>query len=188
MTFTYKELKRIQNDDDEVVRLTKFGADNATKNGINPYCEFEKKNRIKVRNTVRKEEEHHEKIIKEFFITHYKCELSKVLDRLISDITDICTYMKEVIMPVTILNSKNICSCTKADIEILCSKFPTDLNDSDAFFCGIELVRESIAESDAGPIQEAAKFLTDKQYKYPNLLKAYQIALTIPVSVTNNVP
>ena len=188
MTFTYKELKRIQNDDDEVVRLTIFGADNATKNGINPSCKFEKKNRIKVFNALTEEEENHEKIIKEFFITHYKCELNKVLDRLISDITDICTYMKEVIMPVTILHPKNICSCTKADIEILCSKFPTDLNDSDAFFCGIELVRESIAESDAGTIQEAAKFLTDKQYKYPNLLKAYQISLTIPVSVANNVP
>ena len=96
--------------------------------------------------------------------------------------------MKEVIMPVTILHPKNICSCTKADVEILCSKFPTDLNDSDAFFCGIELVRETITESDAGTIQEAAKFLTDKQCKYPNLLKTYQIALTIPVSVANNVP
>ena len=142
MTFTYKGLKRIQNDDDEVVRLTKFGADDATKNGINPYCEFEKKNRIKVRNRRRRgeEEENHGKIIKEVFITHYKCELNKALDRLISGITDICTYMKEVIMPVTILHPKNICSGTKADIEIFCSKSPTDLNDSDAFFCGIELV------------------------------------------------
>ena len=32
MTLTYKEFKRIRNDDEEVVRLIKLGADNATKN------------------------------------------------------------------------------------------------------------------------------------------------------------
>ena len=106
MTFTYKEFKHIQNDDEEVVLLTKLDADNATKNGVNPYYEFEKKNRIKVSNAVTEEEEKREKIIKELFITHYKCELNKVLDCLISDIADICTYMKEVIMPVTILHTK----------------------------------------------------------------------------------
>ena len=35
-------------------------------------------------------------------------------------------------------------------------------------------------------IQEAAKLSTDKQYKYRNLLKAYQIALTIPVLVVSS--
>ena len=140
MTLTYKEFKRIQNDDKKVVRLIKLDVDNATKNGVNPYYEFEKKNRMKVRNPVTEEKENREKIIKDLFIAHYKCELNKVLDRLISDITDICTYMKEVIMPVTILHPKKICSCTKADIEFLCSKFPTDLNDSDGLFCDIELV------------------------------------------------
>ena len=43
-------------------------------------------------------------------------------------------------MSVTVLHPKNICSCTKADVEISCSKFPTDLNDSDGLFCDIELV------------------------------------------------
>ena len=186
MTLTYKEFKRIRNVDEEVVRLIKLGVDNTTKNGINLYYEFEKKNRMKVRNAVTEEEENCEKIIKDLFIAHYKCELNKVLDRLISDIADKVTYMKEVIMPVTILHPKNISSCTKADVEILCSKFPTDLNDSDGPFCDIESVRESIAESHAETIQEAAKFLTDKQYKYPNFLKVYQTALTIPVSVASS--
>ena len=103
MTFTYKEFKHIQNDDEEVVLLTKLDADNATKNGVNPYYEFEKKNRIKEEE---EEEEKREKIIMELFITHYKCELNKVLDCLISNIADICTYMKEVIMPVTIIHTK----------------------------------------------------------------------------------
>ena len=35
-------------------------------------------------------------------------------------------------------------------------------------------------------IQEAAKLSTDKQYKYRNLLKAYKIALTIPVLVASS--
>ena len=60
--------------------------------------------------------------IKELFITHYKCKLNK-LDRLNSDITNICTYMKEVIMSVTIPNPKNISSCTKADVEIFAQNF-----------------------------------------------------------------
>ena len=47
-----------------------------------------KKNRIKICNAVTEEEENREKIIKDLFITHYKCELNKVLDRLIFDITD----------------------------------------------------------------------------------------------------
>ena len=45
MTLPYKEFKPIQNDDKEVVRLIKLVVDNATKNGVNPYYEFEKKNR-----------------------------------------------------------------------------------------------------------------------------------------------
>ena len=36
--------------------------------------------------------------------------------------------------------------------KILYSKFPTDLNDSDCLFYDIELVRESIAKSDAETI------------------------------------
>ena len=101
-----------------------MGIDNATKNGANLYYEFEKKNRIKVCNAVTEEKENHEKIIKELFITHYKCKLNK-LDRLTSDITNICTYMKEVIMSVTILNQTllNISSCTKADVEIFAQNF-----------------------------------------------------------------
>ena len=36
---------------------------------------------------------------------------------------------------------------------------------NDSLFCDIELVQDSIAESDAETIQEAVKFLTDKKYK-----------------------
>ena len=50
MTLTYNEFKCIGNDDEEVVRLIKLGAENATKKKVNPYYEFEKKNRIKVLN------------------------------------------------------------------------------------------------------------------------------------------
>ena len=122
MAFTYTEFQRIQNDTEEVVRIIKLGTDDATKNESNSYYEFEKKNRIKVCDAVTEEKENHEKIIKELFITHYKCKLNK-LDHLNSDITNICTYMKEVIMSVTIPNPKNISSCTKADAEIFAQNF-----------------------------------------------------------------
>ena len=55
--------------------------------------------------------------------------------------------MKEVIMPVIILHPKNFQNFQ-----------PTW--DSDGLFFDIELVRESISESDAETIQESAKFLT----------------------------
>ena len=37
MTLTYKEFKRIRNDDEEVLRLIKLDGDNTVKNGVNPY-------------------------------------------------------------------------------------------------------------------------------------------------------
>ena len=37
MTLTYKEFKRIRNDDEEVLRLIKLDGDNTAKNGVNPY-------------------------------------------------------------------------------------------------------------------------------------------------------
>ena len=49
-----------------------------------------KRKTMKVRNAVTEEEENCEKIIKDLFTTHTthcKCELDKVSDRLISDIT-----------------------------------------------------------------------------------------------------
>ena len=61
-----------------------------------------------------------------------------------------------------------------------------DFNDSDALFSEIQLVGKLIEECDADTIQEAAKFLLDKRCFHPNLVKAYQIALTISVSVASN--
>ena len=47
---------------------------------------------MKMGNAVKEQEENCEKIIMDVFITHYKCELNKVLDRLISDIMDIYVH------------------------------------------------------------------------------------------------
>ena len=70
-----------------------------------------------VHNAVAEEEENHKKIIKDVFITHYKCELNKVLDLLISDITDICTYMTEVMMPVTYYIQKTFAVVLRLTLE-----------------------------------------------------------------------
>ena len=117
MALTCNKFKRIQNDDEEVLRLIKLDADNAAKNGVNPYYEFEKKSRMTVHNVVAEEEENHKTIIKDVFITHYKCELNKVLDLLISDITDICTYMTEVMMPVTYYIQKTFAVVLRLTLE-----------------------------------------------------------------------
>ena len=123
MALTCNEFKRIQNDDQEILRLIKLDADNATKNGVNPYYEFEKKSRMTVHNAVAEEEENHKKVIKDVFITHYKCELNKVLDLLISDITDICTYMKEVMMPVTYYIQKTFVVVLRLMLEFCVQNF-----------------------------------------------------------------
>ena len=123
MALTCNEFKRIQNDDEEVLRLIKLDADNAAKNGVNPYYEFEKKSRMTVHNVVAEEEENHKTIIKDVFITHYKCELNKVLDLLISDITDICTYMTEVMMPVTYYIQKTFAVVLRLTLEFCVQNF-----------------------------------------------------------------
>ena len=71
-------------------------------------------------------------------------------------------------------------------VNVLCKKFNLDLNDSDALLAEIQLIKDDLHKSDADGIQEAAKFLLDKREFLPHLMKAYQVALTIPVSVAGN--
>eukprot|EP00795_Rhopilema_esculentum_P015247 gene15249-6455_t len=50
----------------------------------------------------------------------------------------------------------------------------------------IEMIGKWLAESNAKILLEAAQWVKEKGKVYPSLLKAYQLALTIPVSVTSN--
>ena len=48
------------------------------------------------------------------------------------------------------------------------------------------MMGNDIEKSDANNLREAAKSLLGNQRFYPSLAKAYQLALTIPVSVASN--
>ena len=110
----------------------------------------------------------------------------KVIDRLVSDIDDSFKYVSDIVVPVTVLLPSNICKCTANQVEQLCAAFPQDLDDPDALLAEMEVIGGSIEKSEAKNLREAARLLKDKLLFYPSLAKAYQLALTIPISVASN--
>ncbi|CAB4004173.1 WD40 repeat-containing SMU1 [Paramuricea clavata] len=110
----------------------------------------------------------------------------KVLDRLVSDINEIDEYLSDIVLPIIILLPANLPNCSKQEVENLCAAFPQDFKDPDAMCAEIKLISSDIEKSGAKNLKEAAKCVLGKQQFYPNLTKAYQLALTIPVSVASN--
>ena len=84
------------------------------------------------------------------------------------------------------LVSRYICKCTANQVEQLCAAFPQDLEDPDALLAEMEVIGGFIEKSGAKNLREAARLLKDMLLLYPNLAKAYQLALTIPISVASN--
>lgn len=117
---------------------------------------------------------------------HYKREMFKVVDRLVSDIDDINKYFSNIVLPVTALLPNNISKCTKQQVNNLCATFQNDLKDSDALSAEIEMMENYVEKSSARNLCEAAKCLHGKRHFYPSLAKAYQLASTIPVSAASN--
>ena len=68
----------------------------------------------------------------------------------------------------------------------LCDKFPKDLKDNEGLMAEIELAGGSICRSEVQNLRDAAKWFVGKSHIYPNLSKAYRIALTVPISVASN--
>ena len=62
--------------------------------------------------------------------------------------------------------------------------FADYLTDTDALMA--EMVGEDISNSKANNLREAAMWLQGKWKSYPSLAKAYQLPLTIPISVASN--
>ena len=121
------------------------------------------------------------------FNQHYRQEMFKVIDPLVSDINDSFKYISDIVVPVTaVLLPSNICKCTANQVEQLCAAFPQDLEDPDALLLEMEVIGGSIEKSGAKNLREAARLLKHKLLFYPNLAKAYQLALTIPISVASN--
>ena len=70
------------------------------------------RNRIVVRNLINRNPNENE-IIQEQFTLHYRIELNKILDMLISDINEIADYLKETMEPVSVLKQVEFTSAQK---------------------------------------------------------------------------
>ena len=65
------------------------------------------------------------------FNHHYRQEIFKVVDRIVSDIEEINEYLSNIVLPVTILLPKNIAKCTMQQVDKLCGTFPDDMKNPD---------------------------------------------------------
>ena len=100
-------------------------------------------------------------------------------------IIDSFKYISNILVPVPVLPS-NICKCTANQVKQLCAAFPQDLEDPDMLLAEMEVIGGSIEKSGAKNLREDARLLKDKLLFHPNLMKAYQLALTIPILVASN--
>jgi hypothetical protein len=85
-----------------------------------------------------------------------------------------------------VLLPQKIAKCTEEDAEHLCATFPSDLKDPDALRAELGMMGNNNEKSGAKNLWDAAKCLLRRQCFYPNLAKAYQLELTIPVSIASN--
>ena len=112
--------------------------------------------------------------------------MCKVIDRLTSDVDDIIKYISSIVVPITVLLPQKIATCTKEQVVTLRATFPIDLSVPDALLAENELMGKDIEKSGAKNLWDTGRCLLGKQRFYPSLAKAYQLALTIPVSVASN--
>ena len=98
MKVTKVEFERIRKSDEEVKNIISLAEQNGENKGVNIQYEFEKQNRSKLYRYISElqEETRSESIRKQFFF-HYRAEIYKDLNRLLSDLTDIINYMDSVI-------------------------------------------------------------------------------------------
>ena len=88
---------------------------------------------------------------------------------------------------ILVLATSSIENTTADDVEFMCKLFPEDLKDSDALIGKIDSLASDIrVQSKEDDLRLAAKVLCGKWLTYPNLCKAFQIALTVPITVASN--
>ena len=77
--------------------------------------------------------------------------------------------------------------CRADDVKFSRKLFPEDFKDSDDLIAEIDLLASDIrVQSKEDDLRLAAKVLCGIWHAYPNLCKAYQIALTVPITVASN--
>ncbi|CAB4017344.1 zinc finger MYM-type 1-like [Paramuricea clavata] len=181
---TRNEMLRMREDDVAMEGIISAATGKCESYGINVEYEFSKRHRPR-RASARFDENFANATVPSFS-QHYRKEMFKVLDRLVSDINEIDEYLSDIVLPIIILLPTNLPNCSKQEVENLCAAFPQDFKDPDAMCAEIKLISSDIEKSGAKNLKEAAKCVLGKQQFYPNLTKAYQLALTIPVSVASN--
>ena len=189
---TRNKMLRMREDDVAMEGIISAATEKCKSYGINVEYEFSKRHRP--RRAPARFDENFANATVPSFSQHYRKEMFKVLDRLVSDINEIDEYLSDIVLPVIILLPANLPNCSKQEVENLCAAFPQDFKDSDAMCLNIvrlsyetiKLISSDIEKSGAKNLKEAAKCVLGKQQFYPNLTKAYQLALTIPVSVASN--
>ena len=120
------------------------------------------------------------------FSQFYRQEMYKVLDRLIADLVEEKDYLLNITLPIMTLLPLNITNASMEAVPSWCDMFSKDLKDNEALKAEIELASGSICRSEAQNLRDAAKWFVGKSHIYPNLSKAYRIALTVPISVASN--
>ena len=184
MRQTQDAMVRIREDNVDLESTVAAAADKCKSYGTDAEYEFSKKQRP--RKPPKRIDENTGNATTLLFNQHYKQEMFKVVDRLVSDIDDITKYFSNIALPVTVLLPNKISKCIKQQVNKLCATFPNDLKDSDTLSVEIEMMGNYIEKGGARNLCEAARCLHGKRHSYPSLAKAYQLALTIPVSVASN--
>ena len=118
------------------------------------------------------------------FQDHYRIDMFKVIDRLIREYRDIEKTLNESFGHLRCLHLKLIHKAKKDDCILLSQMFPDDLKDD--LFLDIGYIRNDTMKTNPKTVCDASKVFAGKRCLYPHLAKAYQLALTAPVSVASN--
>ena len=110
-----------------------------------------------------------------------------VLDRLATEFRDVQRSAESVAQPFACLLPQRICKISDDDVANLCRKSPKDLSNPDALRTEIDLMSQDIQHMcPQNDLRAAAKMMCGQWQRYPNLRKAYQLALTVPITVASN--
>ena len=145
MRQTRDAMLRIREDDLGLDGIVAVAAEKCKSFGIDAEYEFSKKHRRR-RPPLRIDENTNNANVP-LFSQHYRQEMFKVVDRLVSDIDDINKYLSSIVLPVTVLLPQKVPKCTKQQVDKLCATFPNDLKDPDALLADIEMMGNDIEKN-----------------------------------------
>ena len=107
MRLTRDEMLRIRGDEIGLNGIITAALEKSTSFGIDAHYEFSKKHRP--RQPPRRIDENADDGVITQFNQHYRQEVFKVIDRLVSHINDSFKYVSKIFVPVTVLLPSNIC-------------------------------------------------------------------------------